>query len=180
MNRKSNMTIVVGALVAALGAMLFFVRPHGAGADSKPSTPPAGAAEAKAQTGGLDIPAGLNAVSFSMPVPQAVARYVTPQALINVFATYKGTAVGPEATATTTKLILSNALVLSNRAMDESADKATPVTGAGEVLLTLALRPDDAEKMIYARENGTLWFTLVRPGDPPANTSGRTPKSALR
>jgi hypothetical protein len=52
------------------------------------------------------------------------------------------------------------------------------VTG-GESLLTLALTPDQAEKVIFAKENGALWFGLVRPGDAPATTGGRTAQNVL-
>lgn len=138
-----------------------------------------GAADESA-AGGLEIPPGRNGVAVSMPVPQGGARYVQPGSLLNIYATFKGSAFGSEATAPTTKLILSNVQVLANRPYEQGADKAAPVSGGGEVLLTLALSPDEAEKMIYAKENGALWFGLVRPGDAPAATAGRTPRSALR
>lgn len=139
-------------------------------------------AQAEAGTGGLEIPPGTNGVSISMPLPQGVARYIQPGALINVYASFKGNAVGPEGNAPTTKLILSNVQVLANRPYQQGAEKAAAgSTGATtEVLLTLALSPDNAEKLIYAKENGALWFGLVRPGDAPASTLARTPKSALR
>lgn len=128
---------------------------------------------------GLDIPRGHNGIAFSMPLPQGGARYVQQGSTINIYATYKGGAIGPEGTAPVTKLILSNVKVLAHQPHQQGAEQAAPGVGA-EVLLTLALSPDDSEKMVYARENGTLWFGIVRPGDGPAATAGRTPKTALR
>lgn len=241
MNRKSNVTIVAGAIVALLGAVLVFaygrsvqagpgsrtlaqayvarteipagmkwedaaesfqrqsvpqnIRPSNAVSDKEGLrgrtavrsiargeivTAAQFGAEGGAAAGGLEVPPGHNGVSVSMPVPQGGARYVHPGALINVYATYKGSAVGPEGPAPTTKLILSNVQVLANRAFQQGADKAAPGGEGGEILLTLALSPDNAEKMIYAKETGSLWFGLVRPGDAPVSTSGRTPRTALR
>lgn len=241
MNRKSNLTIFMGALVALVGAALVFaygrsvegasgpqalagalvartevpagmkwedavesfekrkvpqnVRPSNAVSDERVLagrtavrsiakgeivTSAQFGSQAQAAAGGLEIPPGQNGVAVSMPLPQGGARYVQPGALINVYATFKGSAFGPEATAPTTKLILSNVQVLANRSFQPGAEKAAATGAGGEILLTLALSPDNAEKMIYAKENGALWFGLVRPGDAPANTSGRTPRTALR
>jgi pilus assembly protein CpaB len=134
-------------------------------------------------SGGLDIPAGQNAVTVNLGVPQAVARYIQAGAETNVYVTYKGLpTAGNPADANITKLLLSNIKVLANQPLqtqaEETSDAAAPAA-TGEILLTLALTPDQAEKLIFAKENGALWFGLVHPGDAPAVTGGRTYKTAL-
>lgn len=134
-------------------------------------------------SGGLDIPAGKNAVTVNLTVPQAVARYIQPGADANVYVSYKGLpTAGNPADANITKLLLSNIKVLANQPMQaptaEAADAAAANQG-NEVLLTLSLSPDEAEKLIFAKENGALHLGLVRPGDAPVTSAGRTFKTAL-
>lgn len=134
-------------------------------------------------SGGLDIPAGKNAVTVNLTVPQAVARYIQPGADANVYVSYKGLpSVANPAEANVTKLLLSNIKVLANQPMQaptaEAADAAVANQG-NEVLLTLSLTPDEAEKLIFAKENGALHLGLVRPGDAPVTSAGRTFKTAL-
>lgn len=121
---------------------------------------------------GLEIPPGHNAVTMNVGPPQGVAHYAQSGDLINVYVTMKG-ADGP-----ITKLILSNVQVLANRSA--TAEQKEGVAPSGEVLLTLSLTPGQAEKMIFAKENGSLWFGLVRPGDKPVTTgAGRTAANVL-
>jgi pilus assembly protein CpaB len=127
---------------------------------------------AAAPGSGLGIPPGHNAVTMNMPPPQGVAHYTQPGDLVNVYVTIK-TADG----STTTKLLLSNVQVLANR--PAGVQESSGVASSGEVLLTLALTPDQAERVIFAKENGSLWFGLVRPGDQPATTGGRTINNVL-
>jgi pilus assembly protein CpaB len=127
---------------------------------------------AAAPGAGLQIPPGHNGVTMNMPPPQGVAHYTQAGDLVNVYVTTKD----PGGT-TITKLLLSNVQVLANRSA--GAPTTEGVAASGEVLLTLALTPEDAEKVIFAKENGSLWFGLVRPGDAPATTGGRTAQNVL-
>lgn len=132
-------------------------------------------------TGGLDIPAGQNAVTINLGVPQAVARYIQTGSEINAYVTYKGlpTESNP-ADATITKLLLSNVKVLANRPMTTQAQETAEGQQTGtEILLTLALTPDQAEQLIFAKENGSVWLGLVHQGDAPVTSGGRTFRSAL-
>ncbi|MDQ4148854.1 MAG: Flp pilus assembly protein CpaB [Actinomycetota bacterium] len=133
-------------------------------------------------SGGLDIPPGQNAITINLSVPAGVARYVQAGSLTNIYATFKGVpGINSAADSVVTKLILSNVKVLANRIAgpveeQQSSNVANPT---GDVLLTLALTPQDAEKLIFAKENGNLWFGLVNPDNPPVTTTGRTFRSAL-
>lgn len=121
---------------------------------------------------GLEIPPKHNAVTINVPPPRGVAHYPQPGDLVNAYTTIKG-ADGK----TMTKLLLANIQVLSNRTAGAQANEN--VASGGEVLLTLALTPDKTEKLIFAKENGSMWFGLVHPGDGPATTVGRTTNNLL-
>lgn len=124
-----------------------------------------------APAGGLDIPPGQNAVSVDLGVPQGVAGYVQPGDFVNIYTTFDGGQEGDGETIT--KLMLSNVQVLANRAAG-AEDR-----GSGGALLTLALTPHDAEKVVYAKQQGSLWLGLVHAGDPQAETPGVTRVNVL-
>ncbi|MGH2769146.1 MAG: Flp pilus assembly protein CpaB, partial [Actinomycetota bacterium] len=132
-------------------------------------------------SGGLDIPAGHNAITVNVAVPQGVARYVQPGAFINVYASFKGIPGPANPTDTTvTRLILSKIKVLANQPATLPVERSGAAAGpSGDILLTVAVTPDQAEKLIFAKENGSLWFGLVNAADGPASTGGRTFKTAL-
>jgi hypothetical protein len=46
-----------------------------------------------------------------------------------------------------------------------------------DVFFTLALSPQEAEKVVFAQTYEALWYGLVHPGDGPATSAGQTPKS---
>jgi pilus assembly protein CpaB len=121
---------------------------------------------------GLEIPPKLNAITINIPPPRGVAYYPQAGDLVNAYTTIKG----PDG-QTVTKLLLSNVQILSNHAA--GAQTTENASKSGEILLTLALSPDNSEKLIFAKENGSLWFGLVRPGDPAATTGGRNITNVL-
>lgn len=123
-----------------------------------------------APAGGLDIPPGQNAVSVDLGVPQGVAGYVQSGDFVNIFTTFSG-AEGEDETVT--KLMLSNVQVLANKPAGEDGKSS------GGVLLTLALTPHDAEKVVHAKQQGQLWLGLVHAGDPQAETPGVTRVNVL-
>jgi len=137
-------------------------------------------------TGGLDIPAGQNGVTINLGTPQGVARYIQPGADVNVYVTYKQLpGVTNPADAVVTKLVLSNIKVLANQIKLPTEEEAAEAQAAGqasptaEILLTVAVTPDQAEKLIFAKENGSVWLGLVNPGDAPVTSGGRTFRTAL-
>ena len=127
-----------------------------------------------APASGLEIPPKHNAVTMNLAPPQGVAHYAQAGDLVNIYTTIKNAA----GNGSVTKLLLSNVQVLANRSATTAQSEG--VAGSGEVLLTLSLTPGQAEKVIFAKENGSLWFGLVRPGDDPATTgAGRTASNVL-
>ncbi|MEA2587266.1 MAG: pilus assembly protein CpaB [Actinomycetota bacterium] len=130
----------------------------------------AGAATATttASTDGLAIPAGKNAITVTAPVPQAVAGYVAAGDLVNIYMTGKGDQ--------SARLLLSHVAVLAVVPANtpKIAAAAPPTT---DINFTLALSPQDAEKVIFAQTYEALWYGLVHPGDGPATSAGQTLKS---
>ncbi|MFN2615130.1 MAG: Flp pilus assembly protein CpaB [Actinomycetota bacterium] len=53
--------------------------------------------------------------------------------------------------------------------------KTTSGSTSDSIMLTLAVKPGDAEKVAYAAFGGKMWFTLLPPGQGPTRTSGRNP-----
>ncbi|MGH2771713.1 MAG: hypothetical protein ACRDIU_01030, partial [Actinomycetota bacterium] len=95
MSKKSNPAVWLGLAVAIVGALVVFAYAGGGmGGEDKADLRVAGAAEAA--TGGLDVPPGTNAVSVNAPVPQAMAHYAGAEAMVNVYANYKGNGPGSE------------------------------------------------------------------------------------
>jgi pilus assembly protein CpaB len=135
-----------------------------------------------AKSGSLATPKGYDAVTINLAPPQGVALYIQPGVKANIYVSFKGAPAGVDPTeAVVTKLLLSNVNVLANRpASPASADGAAQEPSAGqEILLTLAVTPDEAEKLIFAKENGSIWLGLPNPENPPATTAGRTFKTTL-
>lgn len=119
-------------------------------------------------TSGLSIPAGHNAITVTSPVPQAVAGFVSPGDLVNMYMTAKdGSGV---------RLLLSNVTVLATVPAN-TPKAATPAPVSGDVFFTLSLTPAESEKVIFAEAYDGIWYGLVHPGDGPAVTTGQTLKT---
>jgi pilus assembly protein CpaB len=143
---------------------------------------------AVATTSGVAIPAGMMAVTLALCVPEAVARYVYPGSEVAVFDTYvkSGTASAQwtcgskpleanDKTKIITRIVLTRVKVLS-------VAEAAPVSAAGgvtstafgqgstgtadqanqnQVLVTLAVDQNDAERVINLGQSGLPYLTLL-------------------
>lgn len=121
-------------------------------------------------TSALAIPPGQIAVSFQFTDPQRVAGFVRPGTEIVVFLT---STTGQAGTTQGTRVLLPRATVIAT-----GPTTLTPPTDAEaantevvpNALLTLALSQRDAERLVFASQNGTLYLGLlngqseVRPG----------------
>ena len=129
----------------------------------------------------LKIPEGQRALTISVPLPQGVGDYIQPGSKADIFVTFKGMPAPNPADATLTQLLLSDVTVLANRRALSAAARAegAPPAESGDILLTLAVTVEQAEKIIFAKENGAIWMTLMNPGDPAGVGTGRTYRTAL-
>ncbi len=145
-------------------------------------------------SGGLSVPDGMLAVSVAMHVPAQVAGYVQPGSSVAIFDTFnvaegKGRVPAGDGLSSShdydqaTRLLLPKVTVLAigGRGTPGAATSPQPVaTGSGsgstqtqsdDVLVTLAVSQDQAQRLVLATQSGALYLALlgngadVRPGD---------------
>ncbi|HVL50005.1 MAG TPA: Flp pilus assembly protein CpaB [Actinomycetota bacterium] len=129
----------------------------------------------------LKIPAGMRALTISVPLPQGVGDYIQPGSKADIYVTFKGMPGASAEDANLTQLLLSDVTVLANRralSAKAQAEGAAP-DDSGDILLTLAVTIEQAEKIIFAKENGGVWLTLMNAGEPAGVGTGRTYRTAL-
>lgn len=118
----------------------------------------------------IKIPEGKQAVAVKLPFVPAVAGYVGPGDVVNIYANVKG------AGEPVTKLVLANVEVLDvSQEVPPRRTTSDPnnVRPAGtEITYLLALDAAQAEKVIFLAANESLYLTLVPKGQPPATTPG--------
>lgn len=116
----------------------------------------------------LPIPAGDVAISVQLGDPNRVAGFVQPGSHVAIFVTMSQAAGNSGGASTTfTQLLLPNVEVLA--AGPTTFTSTTTTTASGQTnteqipraILTLALNQAEAQKTIYASQNGTLYFGLL-------------------
>jgi pilus assembly protein CpaB len=142
--------------------------------------------ELQASGGTLGITPGHIAVTVQVSSQQGIAGMLTTGDEITVYATFqdaqviKGT-VGQLLSPTTptadqqdvgsfTVTLIPTVRVLSTL----TPTTATGDSAGGDVVLTLDLTKPDAQNLVFAQENGHLWFGLLPPGDNGRPLTGST------
>jgi Flp pilus assembly protein CpaB len=111
----------------------------------------------------LNIPPGFVAVTVSLDSPPNVAGFVGKGDRVTVFVTLEDRLV----------TLFPEVLVLTN----SGAASTTAGTAAGAGLVTVALRPGDAQRFVLAQQRGEIWLALLPPGQdgqshPPIRVEG--------
>jgi pilus assembly protein CpaB len=130
---------------------------------------------------GLDIPEGHEAIAVQVAVPPGVAGHIRTTDRVSLIAHLTGATttededdveVADEARA---EYLLQDIEVLAvgQRTVTEEEDGAA-APDTSQVLLTVALEPEDAERLVFAINEASLYFTLLPEGAEPAQTPGRT------
>ena len=132
----------------------------------------------------FEIPEGFEAMSVQVEVPPGVAGFVRPGDRVSLLATVvppPTVTVQEDGTVTEdlgdprTQYLLQGIEVLSVGQLvvtEEGEDGVQRPTA--QVLLTIALVPEDVERAVFAVENADLYFTLLPEDAEPADTPGRT------
>lgn len=119
----------------------------------------------------IEVPSGMLAVSVELSDPARVGRFVTPGSHIAVYATYKVEALGDDEASKKinekdvqgTSVLLDDVLVIgmgdSPLAAPTTDDKKEAAKGGG-FLVTLALTPEQAPRLIHAITQYTLYAGL--------------------
>ena len=123
------------------------------------------------QTGALALPAGMIAVTVSLPSNADVAGYVVPKSQVVIFhsaqVTKIGTAgqsvAGQQPTITETLVPRATVLATSQAAPTGTTGAATAnaTTANGSVMVTLALSQLDAQRVILGQKIGDLYLGLL-------------------
>jgi pilus assembly protein CpaB len=134
------------------------------------------------RTGGtLGLSEGYQAVTISLDTPRAGGGVVSADDHITVYATFDSVSIirgdvqaflrGKDPKSATlnvgqyTMVVVADVRVL--RVSGAAAGVAAPTTG--DIQLTLELLPEDAQKLIFAQEQGHIWLSLLAPGEKGVN-----------
>jgi len=115
----------------------------------------------------IQVPDGQVAISVSLSDPGRVGTFVTPGSRIVIYDTYQppsGPAGAPGATKQT-RVLLDDALVIAvgSTSLTPAANANANANGQGQAsgaLVTVALPPDAAAKLVHGIQTGTLYAGL--------------------
>jgi pilus assembly protein CpaB len=122
----------------------------------------------------LPVPAGHQAVSIALDPTRQVSGFVTPGDRVSVVVSLSLPRGGRS--QRTSRFLLQDVAVLAVGATTQ-ASPAAPAGrrgGQGPSSVTLAVRPADVERVVFAAENGSLYLSLLPPGQRPVPSRGRT------
>jgi pilus assembly protein CpaB len=111
----------------------------------------------------LPIPDGHQAVSIALDPTRQVSGFVTPGDRVSVVVSLsrpKG-----DRSQRTTRFLLQDVQGGGRVGQGRSQNVAT---------VTLAVAPRDVERVVFAAENGSLYLSLLPPGQRPVPSRGRT------
>ena len=124
-------------------------------------------------TRAIEVPAGMLAVSVQLSDPARVGTFVTPGTRIAIFDSYKIKAIGDDSKSKTlnqadvqgTSVLLDDVLVIAMG--DTALAPGAPASGeektaptAPSFLVTVAVTPKDAARLVHGINNGNLYAAL--------------------
>src|SRR5919202_1790810 len=108
--------------------------------------------------GQLGIPSGFEAVSIPAEPAQVVGGIVHPGDHVTIFGTF--TEMGGQGSLDdVTSVLVPDARIVKTTRPSIDQGPTTPMT------ITLALRPGDAQKVVFTQESGNVWMALLAPGN---------------
>jgi Flp pilus assembly protein CpaB len=137
-------------------------------------------------TGGvLGIPDGLEAIVVALDAPRAVAGAMAGGDFVTIYATFADVPLKQKKSQTTTSSAAATAaqqqaqqgqdvtvvlvpqvqvlrVAVPQQASDVSGNVTTDTTGS--ITVALGLKPEDAQKFVFALEQGKVWLSLLPPG----------------
>ena len=115
--------------------------------------------ELQAAGGLLGIPEGYEAITVSLDAPRAVAGALGDGDDVTIYATFDDVTI----------VLVPQVQVLRVYGSTAGIDGSEQVQQAtGTLSVTLALLPEDAQKLVFSMEKGTVWLGLL-----PPNASGK-------
>ena len=109
----------------------------------------------------IQVPDGQVAISVSLTDPGRVGTFVTPGSHIVIYDTYSSTAAGA-AGGKETRVLLDDVLVIAmgSASLTPSAPSSGGQAATTGDLVTVALAPDAATKLVHGVQTGTLYAGL--------------------
>jgi pilus assembly protein CpaB len=127
----------------------------------------------------IEVPAGMVAMSVQLSDPARVGTFVTPGSHIAIYESFKIRSLGTDAKAKAlndadvkgTSLLLGDVLVIgmgqtaltpgNAPASDGKDSSSNSSAGAPQFLVTVAVSPTDAVRLVHGVNNGTLYAGLM-------------------
>jgi pilus assembly protein CpaB len=128
--------------------------------------------------GVLGIPKGFEAISVSLDVPRVIAGVVQTGDHVKIFATFTQGGQRAAIEVPVTVNLVKDAQVL--KVDHPPVDTSGAATGSGSSTITLALTPKDAQRLVFAQETGTVWLSLLGPGEEGVKTPPVRLQQAVR
>jgi Flp pilus assembly protein CpaB len=121
-------------------------------------------------------------MAVEVGIPPGVAGFIQAKDRVSILAQLSLAAGGGQGVPTVRFLLQDIEVLAVGRRVVVTADGQSDGQNQPQdrVLMTLALRPAEAEKLAFAIFQGQLYFTLLPPGAKPVRTPGRTPANAFR
>lgn len=110
------------------------------------------------EAGRLAIPKGKEAIAVTTSLPGGLAQYLAPGDRVSVYATFRDT------DRKITRKILTNVPILATEPAGGSATRQLSGSNPSELVLVLAATPDEAARLVFGKEVGSIWMTLVPQG----------------
>jgi pilus assembly protein CpaB len=120
----------------------------------------------------LAIPAGHQAVSIALDPTRQVSGFVTPGDRVSVVVSLSLAKGGRS--QRTSRFLLQDVQVLAVGATAQEGRRSGQGRNQSLSAVTLAVRPADVERVVFAAENGSLYLSLLPPGQRSVPTRGRT------
>jgi pilus assembly protein CpaB len=126
----------------------------------------------------LSIPEGHQAVSIALDPTRQVSGFVTPGDRVSLVVSLSLTRGGRS--RRTSRFLLQDVQVLAVGATAQPNPAAQEGRRVGQgrsqslSAVTLAVQPADVERVVFAAENGSLYLSLLPPGQRPVPSRGRT------
>lgn len=136
---------------------------------------------------GLTIPGGRQAMALEVEAPPGVAGFVRAGSHVSVIAHVDVVGSSSSAVEPQSKYVVQavEVLAVGTRVVETAtdgarADAAREQQVSDKVMLTLAVTPNEAEKLAFAILEGEIYITLLPDDAKPVATSGRTRRNEFR
>jgi pilus assembly protein CpaB len=113
--------------------------------------------------GSLGIPDGYQAVTLPLEAPRLAGGSIERSDHVTIYGTFTHIASGSGSAPASTVTLVPDVEILKVARSGEE-------TGAKEYWITLALKPKDAQKVVFAQEQGSVWLSLLPPNQKGASS----------